>query len=75
MFSPLPFYSIAILLLISSKVTESFGELIIIRDPPTGNDASVNLTCVSEDDGAALVWNYNYNINEASNGLNISTGK
>lgn len=39
-------------------VVQSFGELTVLSDAET-NPSTIELTCKSEDDGAALIWNYN----------------
>ncbi|EZA48539.1 hypothetical protein X777_13209, partial [Ooceraea biroi] len=46
------------LLLFTSQIVHIFGRLTVIREPRYfGSQTERKLTCVSEDDGAALVWN------------------
>lgn len=45
----------------------------MLHHPPTNNDTSKKLTCISEDDDSALVWNYNPNKPYLETGQNIFT--
>ncbi|XP_012260379.2 uncharacterized protein LOC105688543 [Athalia rosae] len=45
-----------------SMALPNFGYLVLLRHPSTDNGSEIKLTCMTEDDNAALIWNYDRNI-------------
>lgn len=58
------FYNQCIAVIVISLLVQTLGQLIVVKHPPDDNGTTRNLTCMSDDDNAALVWNYNFDANE-----------
>lgn len=51
-------YYATITFFLISIVVQGFGELITVRRPAANRDDTEKITCMSDDEDAAFIWNY-----------------